>query len=254
MVLVVKAKGGLCNRLRALSSGARWAEVHGHRFAYSWPVTPSFGAALGDLFVDPFWSIPARVAAVVGRITGGYGTADTVDPGRRLQVLHTGAVLAVEDPYAALRRLQPADPLRERVDRTSATWDGPMVGVMIRAHQLAHAETLGASPPDWFFDRMESIRRAHPDVRFFLSTDSREVSGEVHRRFPGVIELRKDARYNTRPALRDATCDLLLLARTTYILGSHFSSFSEVAAVLAGHGGYETAVAAPLESLSSRLG
>jgi len=83
--------------------------------------------------------------------------------------------------------------------------------------------------------RIQQLRATYPDARFFLSCDSADVSRRLHEQFPGAIgELCTAPGYNTLEGIRKGLIDLYLLARTDYILGSHYSSFSEMAARLHG--------------------
>ena len=100
---------------------------------------------------------------------------------------------------------------------------------------------------------MEGIRVEYPDVKFFLSTDSPEVSNEIHRRFAGVAELRGKSAFNSASGVQDGVCDLYLLARTRYLIGSAGSSFALTAGWLAGHGGYETPTDPPDIGLHARI-
>ena len=155
------------------------------------------------------------------------------------------------DQVPLLRKLVPSQAVVDRM-RSVKPWSTPAVGLMIRANSLAHTDTKLTSPPGWFYARMAQFRSADPEVPFFLSTDSPEVSEYVHRTFGGVHELAAKGAYNSKAGLIDAAADLYLLAGTTYILGSHSSSFSETACYLSGHLGYETSQRTPAETWHER--
>src|SRR5262249_42307842 len=121
------------------------------------------------------------------------------------------------------------------------------------ANTNAHAVARETSPPEWFYRRMQEIRADYPDVVFFLSTDSPEVSDEVHRRFANVTELRGKSAFNSPQGVQDGVCDLYLLARTAYIVGSAGSSFSLTASWLAEHRGFETPLDPPEVDVHTRL-
>ncbi len=100
---------------------------------------------------------------------------------------------------------------------------------MIRGNRHSPKEALQHSPLQWYLKRMVSLRSQDPEVAFFLSTDSPDVSAMVHARFDGVIEQQPKSPYNSREGVADAVVDLYCLAGTTYILGAHYSSFSKTA-------------------------
>jgi hypothetical protein len=183
------------------------------------------------------------------------------DDPRRVLMVVAGKPLIPHDPRirpfrSYLESLQVVPELQTRVERTydeGLSGQRHTVGVMIRANTNAHAVARETSPPDWFYRRMREIRGEYPDVVFFLSTDSREVSDEVHRRFANVIELRGKSQFNSARGVQDGVCDLYLLARTGYIIGSAGSSFSLTAGWLAQHRGFETPIDPPEVDLHTRL-
>jgi len=245
-VLVLRVDGGLGNRLRVLVTGQVWARLAERSLRLVWPVDHRFGAPLDDLFdidIASLAEFPSRVAA---RIGGGYQNVGDVrldDPRRALFVL-TGDAFTVDGrgaiPLGPLfGRLAPTQAIAGRV-RSVATWTQPTIGVMIRANDLAHEHTLDQSPLEWYLKRMADLRSQDPGVMFFLSTDSPGVSATVHATFDGVIEQEHKSSYNSREGVADAVVDLYCLAGTTYILGAHYSSFSQTARYLAGHRAYET--------------
>lgn len=244
--LVIRTHNGLGNRLRAVVTGVEWARLADREVRVAWPTGRRFGAALGDLFETDLPTVSDVRSRVVAALTRGARTIHTLrsdDPRPTLVVFASDPFVLDDGTQISegplLRRLVPTPAVVERM-RSIDAWNRPVVGVMIRAHPLAHPETRRASPPEWFYERMAQLRSTDPDVRFFLSTDSPEVSRQVHARFDGVYELADKGGFNTRRGLVDAVADLYLLAGTTYILGSHWSSFTGTAWHLAGHGGFES--------------
>ena len=138
-----------------------------------------------------------------------------------------------------LQSLQLVPQLKARVNEPMRTVEladhRRTVGVMIRANSSAHAVSRETSPPEWFYRRMDDIRAHYPDVGFFLSTDSPEVSDEIHHGFANVAELHGKSEFNSPTGVQDGVCDLYLLARTDYIIGAAGSSFSITAGWLSGH-------------------
>lgn len=250
-------RGGLCNRLQGLLSGSQWADAADRSLRVAWPVDARFGAHLNDLFEHSFNEVSPTLVKVAARVCGGYHTHEEVrlEDRRRVLVAVSGKRFLIDDEPLELEpglpQLRPVRAIATRV-RSIASWDEPVVGVMIRANNLAHAETTSASPVSWFVDRMASIRAERPDTPFFLSTDSPPVSERIHGEFSNVFELGGKSAYNSGTGVQDAVADLYLLASTTYILGSTASSFSDMAALIAGHGGYETSQHEALSPWSER--
>jgi hypothetical protein len=257
-LLVLRVNGGLGNRLRALVTAQVWARQAKRSLRVVWPVNHQFGAPLRDLFTINVAALGYTPSRIVARVFGGYQDVEAVrlDDPRRVVVVLSGGIFTVDERGAIplrplLQRLQPTVAIAARV-RSVATWTQPTVGVMIRANTHAHGNTLQHSPVSWYLERMAAMRAVDPDVPFFLSTDSPEASAVIHQHFDGVIEQSNKHPYNSRAGVAEAVTDLYCLAATTYILGAHYSSFSETAALLSGHRGYETSRVAPVEAWDQR--
>jgi hypothetical protein len=105
---------------------------------------------------------------------------------------------------------------------------------MLRTHRISHAETLQASPVEWYVDRLNRIREAHPELRLFVSADTPEGLERLRAEVPGCVGVADKGAYNSREGLRAAVTDLYLLAASAHLVGPHFSSFPELAQKLAG--------------------
>jgi hypothetical protein len=139
------------------------------------------------------------------------------------------------------RRLRPVTPIQSLVRGADAFFAGGVVaGASIRVIR-AHPQTTEASPPAWFVKRIRELHALAPHIRLFLSCDDLGVTEEIRRSVPcPVFTLEKPATFNSVVAIQAAVADLFLLGRSAYILGSHFSSFSETAYELQGTGAHET--------------
>jgi len=87
------------------------------------------------------------------------------------------------------------------------------------------------------------LREDTTHVHFYLAADSQDAYDGLSRRFPGRMLLTERHCASERCDFRDCTgmryslIDLMNLARTRLILGSGWSSYSEVAAYWGGEGG-----------------
>jgi len=260
--LVVRTAAGLCNRMWALLGGAAYAEATGRRYLFVWQPSHACGAHFRTLWTSPYREMGSHSASVLARLVGTTPYADvTFDDPSRVLVVTAGKPLTPNHPQIRplrdyLHTLRVVPQIEDRIERTydeQLVGQHRTVGVMIRANPTAHSFARESSPPEWFYRRMEEIRTDYSDVKFFLSTDSPEVSDEIHRRFANVAELRGKSTFNSATGVQDGVCDLYLLARTSYIIGSAGSSFSLTAGWLAGHGGYETPTEPPNVDLQGRI-
>jgi hypothetical protein len=156
--------------------------------------------------------------------------------------------------YSMFSRFRPVPELRARIADAWMQMDPhvPLVGLMVRAHSSAHRETMASQPVAFALERLHRIREVAPEATVFLSSDSPEASAIIRAQHP-VVELPEKGGFNSMRGVQDAVCDLYLLASCQWIIGSHASSFSEIAGLVAGHGGYETSVDRATADLEERL-
>lgn len=242
LVAVNRPTHGLGNRLRSVLGAESLAVVEGRRFAYCWPVGSAFGAHMADLWdYRPPTVGPATVRALSARYPLRDHTAEWRPAERRRRVWQIRTAQPLELPPDAVPwtdRLRALTPTDEIAGRITGWFDQhlagrPYVGVMVRAHDVSHAESRRHSPVEWFVTRMQEIRAARPDVGFFLSCDVPEVQDDIIRRVPGTTGQVDKGPYNSAAALKSATVDLYLLAASAHLLAPHYSSFPELAAYLA---------------------
>ncbi|MET0725285.1 MAG: hypothetical protein ABWY36_02970 [Leifsonia sp.] len=235
---------GLGNRVRVVLGCKSLAEFEDRDFCYVWPTGPLFGPTFSQLWDFRGKTISRATSRVLARV---YPYVDETlswldDDKRRERIwqIRTGSPILLPDgarPWEEeFRGLRPVDPIAEAVTRffDEHLRGAPYVGVMVRAHSVSHSVTRETSPVEWFIDRMQAIRSADPDVRFFLSCDVPEVQERIISLVPGCVAQSDKGPYNSIEAVRASIVDLYLLASSGYLVGPHFSSFIHLAEHLAG--------------------
>jgi hypothetical protein len=104
-----------------------------------------------------------------------------------------------------------------------------IIGIQIRGtdHELSKVN----SPAELFIKRMEQLIFEDKEVLFFLATDEASIENELKEVFGNrIISYKKELSRQTVNGMQDAVADLFALSNTQLILGSYWSSFSEVAA------------------------
>ena len=83
---------------------------------------------------------------------------------------------------------------------------------------------------------MRKELEVHPDTLFYLATDDLKEETRIREAFPGKILSNENRclRRDSREGMQDALCDLYCLAATRRIIGSYFSSFTDIAADMRG--------------------
>ena len=213
-----------------------------------WPAEHRFEADLTDL-----WEAPCEVVSVERWNEMIHSTQsrecplppcpDWNEQVIYLETCHDFYKILPLDPSIYASRLRPVTSILKRVAATGGKMisgaGGPVVGVHIRTN-AKHTETQANSPMEWFINRMRELKELIPGVAFFLVADSDRVSVELQRAGVGpLFEQCRPRGYNTRHGIEKALADVYLLAKTDYILGSYFSSFSYMAAMLQAVKAYE---------------
>uniref|UniRef100_A0A7S1T5E1 Uncharacterized protein n=1 Tax=Compsopogon caeruleus TaxID=31354 RepID=A0A7S1T5E1_9RHOD len=86
----------------------------------------------------------------------------------------------------------------------------------------------GQSQPAAFLEKMQELADRER-ASFFVASDSMSAIAEIRRHFPQILVLKRSCDERERLCLQEALADLCLLSKTRLILGSPWSSFSEVA-------------------------
>lgn len=252
--LTVEPTAGLGNRMRAMAAAIELARRLACALRLVWTRTPALGCRFDELFQPLPGVTVAEHSWTMSRIERGLGTRlgfyhYLTEPEIELRRRGGGFddLAGVRRPYlitcarfldvrVQLEQLRPIDTIMREVDRTAAAFTPYTVGMHIRRgeNDPATHEPLTA-PLDSFLTAMQRQIDADPRTNFFLATDSRTEERRVVAAFGSrIITLPKSLDRRSTAAIRAAMVDLLCLARTPVILGSYFSSFTELAAEIGG--------------------
>jgi hypothetical protein len=175
-----------------------------------------------------------------------FCAAHPPDPNSPAQILYLETIFTfnnalVDGPRSFMSRLTLIEELqaqyRDFMRGHVRGW--PRIGIHVRTIS-AHDITRDRSPLEWFESRIRTLREEYPDSFFFLSSDSADTSENLHRHFPSLLkEQLRPPGYNSKRGIQKGLVDLYILSQMDYIVGSYFSSFSEMARDLQGGKGYE---------------
>jgi hypothetical protein len=95
---------------------------------------------------------------------------------------------------------------------------------------------------------MEKEIKENDRAKFFVATDDRAVQGELAQRFPEgrLIFYTKEFARSSEKGIQDALVELLCLSYCKKIIGSYWSSFTDVAGLI--HGAKVVIAMAPVKS------
>lgn len=128
----------------------------------------------------------------------------------------------------------PIEAIRNKIDNCTSKFEGKnVVGFHIRGtdNEKAKAE----STLDKFISRMDKEIAKDKDVKFFLATDEQKAKDLLLKRYGERIIYNKNVlKRDSVKGMQDAAVDLYCLSKTSKIIGSYWSSYSEIAAEIGG--------------------
>jgi hypothetical protein len=256
-MIVLKPKGGLCNRLRAIDSGLLLSQKINKPLKVLWTLSSELNCRYHTLFETSEMLTVVDVRA--GKLASirllnklffilDYGLArmkyqhvifqsqmnrlrDRNYDFTQLSSYRSVYIESLSRFYVIDRKYQPFQPtkfIQSIVDTCTASYSSHTVGVHIR--RTDHHISKAASSEEDFMHAMDQEIQRHPEVKFFLASDSPQVMSRFIKQYGDrVIWHPKEYTRNTPKGIQDALVDLLCLSKTTKILGSYGSSFSETA-------------------------
>ncbi len=256
-LLVATSSSGLGNRLLLLAGAQRIAEQTNRRLLLHWPVNDQLGCAFEELFtnqLDRFEPGDLDFLLRTDRSVKVYNTwrhsgplytevARDGDPDAEMVILkgwiaarYAGEHRTTELDEEIGRYLRTLTPRAEFLDAARA-WPLPprTVGVHLRRGDPTRefVDEYMTVDDQQFLTLMDAVLAAEPETHFFLATDHPPTEARWRERFGARLLFRKkNSLQRDRSAMAEAMLDCLLLGRTAGVIGTHFSTFSEIAARL----------------------
>ena len=264
--LYVDAQHGLSNRIRAMSSGAAIASATGREFVVVWQADKHCDCQLSDLF-DYQGEVVSRSFVEEARKTmdvtsylaieegsNRFGPI-TLTPGKDAYLRAADEFNSVfsetEAELAFTRALRPSSAVRDLLRGIDVS---DCIGAHVRMEGgpgLDHqAYDSGDNWPEdehgliqqWrekshysrFMRRIDQLLESGPYSRVFLAADMAETYTAFEQRYGDrLVYLAREHYDRSAAQLRHAMADVILLSHTPILLGSTWSSFSELAMRLA---------------------
>jgi hypothetical protein len=268
--LYLRPLNGLCNRMRAIASALSLSTAADSRLIVFWEIDRDVGVRYEELFrpdsrfkivnvaphqtfrdavlfllygeMERVYGVPVKwITRLVFRDRilrqvrpGQFGNAELerfVQSGPRVLISSWWAFYGNPEPGFSFFRPHPSE--QAQIDQICGQFGAHTIGVHIRRTDNVNA--IRYSPTHAFVAAMKDCIAADADVRFFLSTDSEEIESEMKCMFgERVITRSRNISRSSVEGMTDAIVDLFLLSRTSRILGSYYSTFSETAASIGG--------------------
>lgn len=159
-----------------------------------------------------------------------YNHFDYAAWARNRRVYLASCVYFHPQPVEKLFKLfQPIDSLQQEIAKRCAGFNEHTIGIHIR--RTDNIASITQSPTELFIKQMEEFVEHQPDTTFYLATDSEEEKQKLKQVFGERISMSGHAaERNSLQGMQDALVELYTLSRTSRIIGSMQSSYSETAA------------------------
>ena len=248
-MIIIQPSGGLCNRMRVINSGRRLSAERQEKLLVLWNCNPELNCPFEALFrpvtefkitnihsgADPrklFYQKTARTYLTNDHLIA-HRTAEGVLDRDYVRGLKSNLYIFTWEwfyPSEDYHLFRPTETLEKRIQKITAGFGPSCVGVHIR--RTDNRPAIGKSSTDAFLHSMRQELRKDPDTMFYLATDDMAEEAELRKAFPGRILSNQERclRRDSREGMQDALLDLYSLAATRKIIGSYFSSFTDIAA------------------------
>ncbi len=250
---------GLGNRMRVMDSAYRFCMTNNLPFEVRWEKDSTLNCAFSSLFVPiehlretssyKYFALLCRVARHSALIrfvlqclkikifrANDYDAlcAYVSNPQRksywRVYVESYSAFYPSEDDFLS-EIFQLNTEMQERVDKEIALFDNHTIGVHIRRSD--NIESIEKSPVELFEARMSAEIAVESATKFYVASDDNNLKQRLLEEFRGGVILPSGSlSRDSEEGICQALLEMYALSRTCKILGSYYSSFSDMAAKL----------------------
>lgn len=255
-MLIIQPIGGLCNRMRAINSARVLAKKRGDKLTVIWFVNSELGCPFEKIFqpttqfrvinISSKWNPKKLFYQLFAMLFGSFIDNEKIRSHRQDGALDDAFVrselksfvyIATEEHFYSCHDYSaflPAGEVSARIEAKKRELGSRSVGVHIR--RTDNLPAIGKSSTDDFIRSMQNELALHPDTLFYLATDDLSEEEKLRELFPGKIISNRERNLsrNSVSGIQDAMLDLYCLAATGKIIGSYFSSFTDIAADMHG--------------------
>ena len=251
-MIIIQPSGGLCNRIRAINSAATLAKKKGLPLKVLWLNAPELNCPFESLFqpADEFELINIYSLKSPKKLFLQFSAKQRFN---NEDILNNKTGVTLNDdfyqklsdsvyiftweqfyPTEDYHLFKPTAEIQAKIDALTSRFAPHMIGVHIR--RTDNVTAIGKSGTDAFIRAMEAEIAADPEVKFFLATDEMKEEAILREHFGDRIISNENRVIdrNSVAGMHDAMIDLYGLAATDKILGSFWSSFTDVAAQMRG--------------------
>ncbi|MCM1160330.1 MAG: hypothetical protein NC412_03810 [Roseburia sp.] len=250
-MIIIQPIGGLCNRMRAINSAYMLAKERDDSLTVIWFNNPELNCPFHELFlpnanfkvVDIYskWNLKKLwyqlcFSFVSNEAIKAHKGDGLLDEAYR-KGLPKNIYIATEEHFYPCHEYDlfiPTKVLQAQINKLTHSFGSHPVGVHIR--RTDNKPAIDKSSTNAFVQAMKKELEAFPDTMFYLATDDLSEEEQLREIFPERIisNENRDLSRNSVSGIKDALVDLWCLSNTAMIIGSYFSSFTDIAADLKG--------------------
>lgn len=251
LMLIIQPVGGLCNRMRSINSARMLAQKRGEKLTVIWFVNAELGCPFERIFepTDAFkvinirskWDIRKMFLQISAMLFGSFADNPVIcehkGDGNLDETYETSlkklTYIATEEHFYECHDYTPFVPAKEiaeKIMQKQAELGTHAIGVHIR--RTDNKPAIGKSSTDAFCKSMKEALANDSETMFYLATDDLSEEEFLRNQFPGKIisNQNRNLSRDSIAGIQDAMLDLYCLAATNQIIGSFFSSFTDIAA------------------------
>ncbi len=256
--ILIIPTGGLCNRMRVMASGVFLAQAYHLPAQIIWIIDNGLKAEFEDLFkpLSPDIATTKTNTKWLYNISGtkdyllrwpllhlrhqtifnfdfldyGGNIFDHINKSANKDLLLISCFPMCQD-YPFDQLFVPQEDIQERIDSIVKLFAPNTIGIHVR--RTDNIESIRQSPLELFIEKMRKEIEQDPHVCFYLASDDKTVKEELLRLFPNqIITSNGNTLRDNLEGMKFAVTELYCLSKTNKIIGSHYSSYSHIAAQL----------------------
>lgn len=254
--ITISPLGGLANRMRAILSARALAADADVPLRVLWNTSSELGCAPQWLFNTRTWEFDWRTTSPIAhhwlwkpagkanlflpalwqplrfrhRLNGTGAASSLIDDARQGMYITSGQTFYPYQPSDAQRIFSPTPAIAAMVEqKLEPMASHRKVGVHIR--RTDNTESILNSPDSLFTSLIRKELESDSDTMIYLATDSEATKQKLLGEFGNkIITSPHQACRSSRQGMMEAWAEMLTLSRMDIIIGSFYSSFSEMAA------------------------
>ena len=254
--------GGLANRMRAIGSAVKFCEKDKRDLSIIWFLDRGLQCSFFDLF-RPFeieelnlkvrdnsffdllvydrprkknLYIPALFESLIFQKSIDEETSRnlnrnniSIEQFNNYNKIYLACFIELYSFTADYNIFKPIPLLEKRINELASLFDEYTIGIHIR--RTDNIQSINNSPTELFIKKMEEELIKNNKIKFYLASDSVEEKRRLKDIFgEKLITSFNKPRRDTKEGMQEALVEFYALSRTSQIIGSFYSTFSQIAA------------------------